>query len=440
MTTDDYYGAVRPPAARPTAVPGTDPGDPWEQESSVRSYSRNWPVVLRRGVGTTLYSADERAYLDFFAGAGALNYGHNNPILKSRLMAYLAGDGIIHSLDMWTEAKGEFLRAFRDLVLIPRGLDYKIQFTGPTGANAVEAAFKLARKVTGRRTVVAFTRSFHGVSLGALAATGSASKRAAAGVNLPDVLRLPFDGFGSQEMSGPVLLADLLADPSSGVDLPAAVVVETVQAEGGVNVAGAAWLRTLAQICQQHGIMLIVDDIQVGCGRTGRFFSFEESGIRPDIVCLSKSLSGYGLPMAILIYRRDLDVWEPGEHNGTFRGHNAAFVTATAAIQAYWSDGEFQRQCAAKSELVAAALAALCDKYAGHGLACRGRGLIWGLEFAAPGAARQVCDTAFQLCLLVEAAGPREEVVKLMPPLTASDDELQQGLDLLGEAVREVLR
>jgi diaminobutyrate-2-oxoglutarate transaminase len=406
----------------------------------VRSYSRNWPVVFRRGVGSLLYSADDHAYLDFFAGAGALNYGHNNPLLKSRLMAYLAEDGIIHGLDMWTEAKADFLRAFRDLVLIPRGLDYKVQFTGPTGANAVEAACKLARKVTGRHTVAAFTRSFHGMSLGALSVSGSASKRAAAGVDLHNVIRLPFDGFGSQEMSGLVLLEDLLADPSSGVDLPAAVVVETVQAEGGVNVAGEAWLRKLAQVCRAHDIMLIIDDIQVGCGRTGSFFSFEESGIQPDIVCLSKSLSGYGLPMAIVIYRRDLDVWQPGEHNGTFRGHNAAFVTATAAIQAYWSDGELQRQCAAKSELVADGLAALCDKYQDHGIAFRGRGLIWGLEFPVPAAARQVCDTAFQLRLLVETAGPRDEVVKLMPPLTASIDELQQGLELLGDAVREVLR
>lgn len=422
------------------AVPATDPADPWEQESSVRSYSRNWPVVLSRGVGTMLYSVDDRAYLDFFAGAGVLNYGHNNRILKSRLMAYLANDGIIQSLDMWTEAKADFLRAFRDLVLLPRGLDYKVQFTGPTGANAVEAALKLARKVTGRHTVVAFTRSFHGVSLGALSVSGSGSKRAAAGVDLHNVIRLPFDGYGSQEMSGLVLLADLIADPSSGVDLPAAVVVETVQAEGGVNVAGQEWLRKLAGICHEHDIILIIDDIQVGCGRTGSFFSFEASGIQPDIVCLSKSLSGYGLPMAIVIYRRDLDVWAPGEHNGTFRGHNAAFVTAAAAIQAYWSDGELQRQCAVKSELVSDGLAALCDKYQDHGITCRGRGLIWGVEFPMPGAARQVCNMAFRLRLLMETAGPRDEVVKLMPPLTASTDELQQGLELLGVAMHEVLR
>lgn len=423
----------------PTMSPA-DLADPWEQESSVRNYSRNWPVVFCRGVGTMLYSADDRAYLDFFAGAGSLNYGHNNPLLKSQLMEYLAGDGIIHGLDMMTEAKAGFLQAFRDLVLMPRGLDYKVQFTGPTGANAVEAALKLARKVTKRHTVVAFTRSFHGVSLGALSVSGNSAKRGAAGVDLHNVLRLPFDGFGSQGMSGLILLEDLLADPSSGVELPAAVVVETVQAEGGINVASDAWLRTLARVCHEHDILLIVDDIQVGCGRTGRFFSFEDFGIKPDIVCLSKSLSGYGLPMAIVIYRRDLDVWEPGEHNGTFRGHNPAFVTATAALNAFWSDSELQQQCADKSSFVSGALDALCDKYQGHGVTFRGRGMIWGLEFPTAALARHVCDTAFRFGMLMETAGPRDEVVKLMPPLTASADELAQGMETLGDAVRDVLR
>ena len=426
------------PLAADLTMPA-DPADPWEQESSVRSYSRNWPVIFSRGVGTILYSADNRAYLDFFAGAGALNYGHNNPLLKSHLIDYLANDGVIHSLDMMTEAKADFLQAFRDLVLIPRGLDYKVQFTGPTGANAVEAALKLARKVTGRHTVVAFTRAFHGMTMGALSVTGNSAKRAAAGVDLNNVVRVPFDGFGSQEMSGLTLLEDLLADPSSGIELPAAVVVETVQAEGGVNVAGDAWLRKLASMCHEHDIVLIIDDIQVGCGRTGTFFSFEESGIQPDIVCLSKSLSGYGLPMAVVIYRRGLDVWEPGEHNGTFRGHNPAFVTAAAAVRAFWSDCGLQRQCTDNSELVSDALAALAAKYQDHGVAFRGRGLIWGLEFGRPAIARQVCDTAFRFGLLMETAGARDEVVKLMPPLTASADELEQGLDLLGDAVRDVL-
>jgi diaminobutyrate-2-oxoglutarate transaminase len=240
-------------------------------------------------------------------------------------------------------------------------------------------------------------------------------------------------------MSGLTLLEDLLADPSSGVDLPAAVVVETVQAEGGINVASTAWLRKLAQLCHERDIVLIVDDIQVGCGRTGKFFSFEEAGVKPDIVCLSKSLSGYGLPMSVNIYRRDLDVWDPGEHSGTFRGNNAAFVTAAAAVRAYWSDRELERQCAEKSELMFSALTALCSKHADGGVTFRGRGLIWGLEFHRPAAAQQVCETAFRYGLLMETAGPCDEVVKLMPPLTASPDELQQGLELLSDAMRDVL-
>lgn len=419
----------------------SDATDPAGLESEVRSYSRRWPVMFTRSTGSMVHATSGRAYLDFFAGAGALNYGHNNPLLKAPLLEYLANDGVVHSLDMMTAAKASFLRAFHDLVLVPRGLDYKIQFTGPTGTNAVEAALKLARKVTGRQTIVAFTRSFHGMSLGALAATGNADKRAAAGVALGHVLRLPFDGFGAHSLSGLEMLDDLLGDTSSGVDLPAAVIVETVQAEGGVNVASGPWLRQLARLCSERGMLLIVDDIQAGCGRTGPFFSFEEAGLYPDIVCLSKSLSGYGLPMAATAFRRHLDVWRPGEHNGTFRGSNPAFITATAAIEAYWSDHAFQDQTERKGRLLSAGLARLRSEYADRGCAAlRGRGLIWGLEFSDPGTASQISRAAFHRGLLVETAGSRDEVVKLIPPLTITSKELQDGLDILGAAVKETVR
>jgi diaminobutyrate-2-oxoglutarate transaminase len=414
--------------------------DPFDLESEVRSYSRCWPVMFSRSTGSTLYATDGRAYLDFFAGAGALNYGHNNPLLKAPLLEYLASDGVIHSLDMMTVAKASFLRAFHDLVLVPRKLDYKIQFTGPTGTNAVEAALKLARKVTGRQTIAAFTRSFHGMSLGALAVTGNAAKRAAAGVALGHVLRLPFEGFGAHGLSGLELLDDLVGDTSSGIDLPAAVIVETVQAEGGINVASGPWLQQLAGLCREREMLLVVDDIQVGCGRTGRFFSFEEAGLCPDIVCLSKSLSGYGFPMAVTLFRRDLDVWRPGEHNGTFRGSNHAFITATAAIEAYWSNRALQDQTEGKGKMLSHRLAGLSREYADHGASYRGRGLIWGLEFSDPSIASRICRAAFHRGLLMETAGPRDEVVKLIPPLTVTAEELQDGLDILAAAAREVLR
>lgn len=404
-------------------------------ESEVRSYCRNWPVVFDQGRGSRMFDRDGRVYLDFFAGASALNYGHNHPVLKRALLDYLEQDGVTHSLDMLTAAKEDFLTEFGTRVLGPRGLDYRVQFPGPTGTNSVEAALKLARKVTGRQTIVAFTGAFHGMSLGSLAVTGNASKRGGAGVPLGHTLRIPYDGFSGGEVSGLKLLDSMLADSSSGVDLPAAVIVETVQGEGGVNPAGWTWLADLAELCSRRGMLLIVDDIQMGCGRTGPFFSFEAAGITPDIVCLSKSLSGYGLPMSLTLFRTELDVWQPGEHNGTFRGNNPAFVTAAAALREFWADSTLEKRTEERGLLFEQRLNDLADRHAAHITASRGRGLVWGLAFREPHMARQVADAAFARGLLVETSGSYDEVVKLMPALTSTDEELTEGLGILQDSV-----
>ncbi|MFE0644528.1 diaminobutyrate--2-oxoglutarate transaminase [Streptomyces sp. NPDC058877] len=404
-------------------------------ESEVRSYCRAWPVVFERASGSRLYDEDGRPYLDFFAGAGSLNYGHNNPVLKRALLDYLADDGITHGLDMSTTAKRAFLETFRETVLEPRALPYKVMFPGPTGTNAVEAALKLARKVTGRKTVVSFTNAFHGMSLGSLAVTGNAAKRAGAGVPLPHATRMPFDQYLDGQTPDFLWFERLLDDPGSGLDHPAAVIVETVQGEGGVNVARAEWLRELADLCRRHDMLLIVDDVQMGCGRTGDFFSFEEAGITPDIVTLSKSISGYGLPMSLCLFRPELDLWGPGEHNGTFRGNNPAFVTATAALDAYWRDDALRQRTLGRADRVELALRDLCDDDR-MGIAVRGRGLVWGLEFADGERAEAVCRRAFETGLLLETSGPHGEVVKLLPPLTATDDELDEGLGILARSVR----
>ncbi|WP_280180726.1 diaminobutyrate--2-oxoglutarate transaminase [Nocardia farcinica] len=404
-------------------------------ESNVRGYCRSWPAVFDTARGCVLRDEQGREYLDFFAGAGALNYGHNNPVLKRALLDYLARDGITHGLDMSTVAKRGLLEALRDLVLTPRGLDYKVQFPGPTGANAVEAALKLARKVTGRHAVLNFTNAFHGMSLGALSVTGNAAKRAGAGVPLPHATPMPYDGYLG-DGDGLAWMARMLDDPSSGLDRPAAVIVETVQGEGGVNVAGAAWLRALAELCRTRGILLIVDDVQMGCGRTGPFFSFEAAGITPDIVTLSKSISGYGLPLALVLFRPELDQWAPGEHNGTFRCNNHAFVTARVALEHYWSDDALEHGTAAKAATTRAALERIAAAVPGLGV--RGRGLVQGLVFADASRAAKVCRAAFDRGLLVETSGSMDEVVKLIPPLTVAEDELAHGLELLGAAVEAV--
>ncbi|MFF2779079.1 diaminobutyrate--2-oxoglutarate transaminase [Streptomyces sp. NPDC058052] len=400
-------------------------------ESEVRSYCRTWPTVFERATGSRLFDEHGRPFLDFFAGAGSLNYGHNNPALKRPLLDYLGGDGITHGLDMSTTAKRRFLETFRSTVLAPRGLPYKVMFPGPTGTNAVEAALKLARKVTGRTTVVSFTNAFHGMSLGSLALTGNAGKRAGAGVPLSHTAQMPYDHYLGGRVPDFLWFERLLEDSGSGLDHPAAVIVETVQGEGGVNAARAEWLRGLADLCRRRDMLLIVDDIQMGCGRTGDFFSFEEAGITPDVVTLSKSISGYGLPMSLCLFRDELDVWEPGEHNGTFRGNNPAFVTATAALDTYWRDTTLRDRTLRRAATVEAALSEL-----GSGTAPRGRGLVWGLEFPDGERARAVCRRAFELGLLVETSGPGDEVVKLLPPLTVTDDELDEGLGILARAVR----
>ncbi|GAB2630575.1 diaminobutyrate--2-oxoglutarate transaminase [Prescottella soli] len=405
-------------------------------ESGVRSYCRNWPTVFESASGAWMRDESGREYLDFFAGAGALNYGHNNPVMKSALIEYLAGDGITHGLDMSTVAKREFLQSFQRTILEPRGLDYKVQFPGPTGTNAVEAALKLARKVTGRESIINFTNAFHGMTLGALSVTGNSLKRAGAGVPLVHATPMPFDNYFGGATDDFQWFERVLDDSGSGLNRPAAVIVETVQGEGGVNVARPEWLRALSELCTRHDILLIVDDVQMGCGRTGPFFSFEVAGITPDIVTLSKSIGGYGLPMALTLFKPELDLWAPGEHNGTFRGNNPAFVTATAALDHYWSDDALHRSTLAKGERINQIFANLADTF--EGVSTRGRGMVQGLVFDDPGAAVKVCGLAFDEGLLAETAGPSDEVVKLLPPLTITDAELDHGLSILAEATAKV--
>lgn len=405
-------------------------------ESEVRSYCRAFPTVFESARGATLVDEGGRRYLDFFSGAGVMNYGHNHPELKRALVDYLNADGIVHALDMATVAKRNFLERFRDVVLKPRKLDYKVQFPGPTGTNSMEAALKLARKVTGRQRVISFTNGFHGMTLGSLAITGNAAKRAGAGVPLENAAVMPFDGYLGPDVDTLTYLESVLEDGSSGVDTPAAVVVETVQAEGGVHVASFDWLRRLRRLTESRDILLIVDDIQVGCGRTGPFFSFEPAGIVPDIVCLSKSLSGFGLPLAVTLFRPELDVWSPGEHNGTFRGHNAAFVTATAALD-FWRDDALSEDVARKADIVAERLQGLVDATPVRA-EVRGRGLLQGIAFSEAELASETSAEAFRRGLVIETAGPDDEVLKLLPPLTIGDDELARGLDIIEASVHAV--
>ncbi|MCB1616696.1 MAG: diaminobutyrate--2-oxoglutarate transaminase [Pseudomonadales bacterium] len=409
-----------------------------EIESEVQSYARSFPRIFNKAQGEYLFDTDGKQYLDFLAGAGTLNYGHNHPVFKKALIDYIQADGITHGLDLHTKAKGEFLETFNEKILKPRGYEYIVQFTGPTGANSVEAAMKIARNVTGQQNIVTFTNGFHGVTLGALAATGNSHHRNAAGVSLCGIHRMPFDGYLGKGIDTTEYLHKVLSDSSSGINSPAAVIVETIQGEGGINVASIEWLRNLQKICKKHNMLLIVDDIQAGCGRTGTFFSFEEAGIYPDIVTLSKSLSGYGLPFAVVLMKPELDQWKPGEHNGTFRGNNLAFVTAKAAIDHYWSDDNFGNEVKRKGKIISDRFERIINTYGDGSFSVKGRGMFQGINCINGEFAGRITKKAFQKNLIIETSGADDQVIKLLCPLIISEQNLISGLDIIEASIKEV--
>lgn len=406
-------------------------------ESDVRSYSRSFPTVFERSKGYKLWDTAGKEYIDFFAGAGTLNYGHNNDAMKKLLIDYIEKDSITHSLDMATIARGRFLQKFNEIILKPRNLNYKVMFPGPTGTNAVESALKLARKATGRTTIMSFTNAFHGMTIGSLSITGNEEIRKGAGVPLNNTISMPYDQFITSDESLS-FIRNYLTKGGTGVELPAAIILETVQGEGGINAASMEWLQGIEKIAKDLDILLIVDDIQAGCGRTGSFFSFEPAGIEPDIVCLSKSLSGYGLPMAITLMKEELDIFNPGEHNGTFRGNNLAFIAATEALD-YWKDDEFSQSVQKKGKFLQEFIQKIIRKYPELKAKPRGRGLMQGVACGIDGVAGDICKKAFQKGLLMETSGPKAEVFKFLPPLIIDEEGLEKGFDIIEESIQEVI-
>lgn len=409
-----------------------------ENEAEVRSYCRSFPTVFAVASGATLTDTAGTEYIDFLAGAGVMSYGHNNPSIKSKVMQYLMGDGIVHSLDMYTTAKHDFMDTLYNVILKPRGMDYKVTFPGPTGTNAVETALKFARMATGRENVIAFTNAFHGMTQGSLSLTGNKSSRAAGGVTLSGVSRMPFDGYMGEGVDTAAYLDKMLSDGSSGIDAPAAIIVETVQSEGGLNVASFEWLRKIEQVARKHEVLFIIDDIQIGCGRSGKFFSFEDAGITPDIICLSKALGGMGLPMSLVLFRPELDVLTPGQHNGTFRGHNLAFVAAKAALD-LWRDPTFENVIQTNARTIRERLESIVAKYSASSAHVRGRGMMIGISWDDASIASKVSKAAFARNLIVETCGAGGQVLKLLPPLTISPAELAKGLDALEAAVADIV-
>ncbi len=410
-------------------------------ESNVRAYCRSFPIVFNKAQGSILYTESGQKYIDFFAGAGALNYGHNNKQMKQALISYLSNNYITHGLDFYTTAKRNFLSSFKENILQPRKLDYKVQFCGPTGTNAVEAAIKLARKVTGRTGIFSFMGGFHGMTLGSLALTGNKYHRAASGTILNNVNFMPYPAHSMTNFDSINYINAVLEDPNSGIEKPAAIIFETTQAEGGVNITSNKWLKQLKLLSEIHDILLICDDIQVGCGRTGTFFSFERAEIVPDIVVLSKSISGYGLPFALALYKPHLDIWQAGEHNGTFRGNQLAFVTGAVTLDYYWSDSNFTKDIILKEHylqyFLETEIQALHPK-----IQIRGIGLIWGIDLSKlnqPELVNNIIKACFNNGLVIESTGRNGQVLKLLPALTIEKKLLSKGCNIIKQALFEIL-
>lgn len=411
-----------------------------EYESEVRSYCRNFPTVFTTAKGSFLTDEAGREYIDFFCGAGALNYGHNNDRIKQKVIDYLQSDGVMHALDMYTAPKRAFIEFYEEKILKPRGLNYKIQFAGPTGTNAVEAALKLARKVTKRTNVFAMMGAFHGMTLGSIALTTDAASRAGAGVPLYNVTHIPAP-YMFPELDTLKYMETLITDDHSGVEKPAAIILETTQADGGINPFPTEWLQGVRALCDKYGILMIVDDIQVGCARTGWFFSFERAGIVPDIVTQSKSIGGYGMPFALVLIKPELDVWEPGEHNGTFRGYQLSMVAAKAGLEVMLD--EHVEEGVREKEKIFARYMDEIRALAPEQIKTRGIGFIWGVDFwrfdRDGKMSKKVQNLCFEKGLIVERVGRGNTVVKLMPDLLMTEETLCRGLDILKEAVAEAI-
>lgn len=413
---------------------------PFEQyESEVRSYCRSFPTVFTTSKGSVLTDENGKEYIDFFCGAGALNYGHNNETIKAEIIKYLENDGVAHALDMYTDAKRDFIECIEEKLLLPRGYDYKLQFPGPTGTNGVEAALKLARKVKKRSNVFALMGAFHGMTLASLALTTDRTSRIGAGVSLNDVTHIPAP-YMFPELDTIQYMETLVTDDHSGVEIPAALVIETIQAEGGIYVFENEWLQRCRKFCDAHDILLIVDDVQVGCGRSGRFFSFEEAGIVPDMVVLSKSIGGFGMPFALNLLKPELDIWLPAEHNGTFRGNQLSIVAAKAGIEIMINE-KVEEGVETKAKIIADFFENQVQPI-NQDIVIRGKGFIWGVDFTKLGGgdtAKAVMTRAFENGLVVERVGRDNAVIKVMPELLIDEETLLTGLNRLKDAVKAAL-
>ncbi|MCX5108888.1 diaminobutyrate--2-oxoglutarate transaminase family protein [Streptomyces sp. NBC_00378] len=441
--------AVTEPA--PVAAPAVHEGILRRQslrESAARTYARSLPIVPVRARGLTIEGADGRRYLDCLSGAGTLALGHNHPVVLEAIKKVIDSGAPLHVLDLATPVKDAFTTEL--FASLPRQFadNARIQFCGPAGTDAVEAAFKLVRGATGRSGLLAFTGAYHGMTAGALAASGGAEDVRVTRLPFPRNYRCPF-GIGGER--GAEIAArwteNLLDDPKGGTPAPAGMILEPVQGEGGVNPAPDSWMRRMREITEARSVPLIVDEVQTGVGRTGAFWAVEHSGIVPDVMVLSKAIGG-SLPLAVIVYRSELDTWQPGAHAGTFRGNQLAMAAGTATLAFVRENGLAERAAILGARMLAR-LQALATDHPTIG-DVRGRGLMIGIELVdpeaaapgdspepppAPALAAAVQQECLRRGLIVELGGRHSTVVRLLPPLTLTDEQATAVVDRLADAL-----
>ena len=393
---------------------------------------RSAPIVFDKASGSELFAEDGKRYIDFHSAGGSQGFGHNNLKVCSALIDYLCNDRVIQTCDRKSVAKRSFIQTFVDKVLLPRNLNHKLLFTDPASGVATEIALRIARRHTKRGSVVAFTNSSHGLTEGALSASSSPHARGDLQYPRANTVFMPYCAYLGEDVDTVAHLRRHLKDTSSGVEVPAAVIVETIQIHGGMNVASDAWLQSLEALCREYGILFIVDETHTGFGRSGAHFGFESAGLNPDMILASNAVSG-GLPISILLLQPELAHWRPGDRSGLFQGDNLAFVAA-AEILSQWNDS-LVRDIAERSRVLADELQSLPMRFPDRHLRVRGRGMSWGLEFGRPAAASVVSSWALERGLIVEPARLRDDVLLVLPPITVSEETLREGLNLLNEAV-----
>ncbi len=427
-------------------------------ESSVRSYCRHFPVVFNRAKGAFMYDEEGNRYLDFLCGAGSLALGHNDPEVNAAMIDMLTSEAPLHTLDLMTPVKDRFIQMLMNLLPEELRDHARIQFCSPSGTDAVDAAIKLCKTATGRASVVAFSGAYHGMGHGALSLTGNLNAKNKVNGLMPDAhffpypysYRCPFGLGGDAGTDAACAYFErVLKDPESGITKPAAVIIEPIQGEGGVIPAPVKFLQTVRRVTRELDIPMIVDEIQCGCGRSGRFFAFEYADIVPDVILISKAIGG-SQPLSVVVYHEKLDLWKPGAHAGTFRGNQLA-MRAGMVVMERVAKPEFLKDVAEKGAYIVSRLNALKEKVSIIG-DIRGKGLMIGCEFVNPKAtpdslgslppdgdlAALIQHKCFLNKLVIERGGRNGAVLRCLVALNVTREEIEEMLSILESVVLEV--